>query len=242
MERPIIGNYFLTPIILGLLLVACSHKPLLSNAGYVIDRNNINIKSWKELNEQHVVMQKYDYSCGAASLATLMKYYFHEDISEQQLINHIKNMFSKSEYAVIEKEGLSLLELEKISRSKGYQSASIRLQLKSLYYIKGPVIVFLQGRGYRHFAVLRGIKEDRVFLADPSRGNIRLSVGDFSKEWQGETFILGKKGFGIPINHRLMILHEPGFRHELISLRTTMVDHSSLRIRNHHDYLDRIFQ
>jgi predicted double-glycine peptidase len=210
---------------LSLFLCACAiQKPLLSNAGYPLHNSNAQITSWKALNEQHIIMQKYDYSCGAASLATLMKYYFNEEINEQKLLDYIKTVFNKQEYKRIEKDGLSFLELEKISRSRGYQSANVRLKLSALKQLSGPVIVFLKTKDYRHFAVLRGVREDRVFLADPSRGNIRLSIKEFTKEWKGETFVLGKAGFGTPLQHNLAILHQAGFRNELDALRPVLLD------------------
>jgi predicted double-glycine peptidase len=212
-------------IILSPVLISCTtQNPLLSNAGYRINITKSNVTSWKTLNEQHIIMQKYDYSCGAASLATLMKYYFNEDINEQTLLNYIKTVFNKQEYKKIEKDGLSFLELEKISQSRGYQSANVRLKLSALKQLSGPVIVFLKTKNYRHFAVLRGVREDRVFLADPSRGNIRLSIEEFTQEWKGETFVLGKAGFGTPFQHNLAILHQAGFRNEQDILRPVLLD------------------
>ena len=49
------------------------------------------------------------------------------------------------------------------------------------------MIVFIEPRGYKHFAVLRGFKGDRVYLADPSRGNIRMAAHTFLESWLGET-------------------------------------------------------
>lgn len=217
--------FLLALMLLSLFLSSCSTPlPLLSNAGYRMNISNAQVTSWKNLNEQHIIMQKYDYSCGAASLATLMKYYFNEDISEKKLLTYIKTVFNQQEYKRIEKDGLSFLELEKISRSRGYQSANVRLKLSALKQLSGPVIVFLKTKDYRHFAVLRGVREDRVFLADPSRGNIRLSVKEFTKEWKGETFVLGKAGFGTPFQHSLAILHQAGFRNEMDVLRPILLD------------------
>jgi len=213
-------------ILILLLSSGCAGRlPLLSNAGYPIGNPTTSISSWKELNQQNIIMQRFDYSCGAASLATLIKYYFHEDISEKQLLDHIENYFSKKEYKRIEELGLSFLELEKISQSLGYQSANVRLEIPALLQLSGPVIVFLQTTQYRHFAVLRGIKEDRVFLADPSRGNIIQPIQDFLREWKGETFILGKNGFGTPNKHSLVILHGKYFRNELKLLRQPLLSH-----------------
>ena len=129
----------------------CASKiTLLSNAGYLVDNSTNQVSSWKELNEQNVVMQRYDYSCGAASLATLMKYYFDTDVSEKIILDFVKNSFSKQEYEKVEKEGLSFLELEIIAGSMGYQSASVRLKPTALQQLSGPVIVFLKTKYYRH--------------------------------------------------------------------------------------------
>jgi hypothetical protein len=56
------------------------------------------------------------------------------------------------------------------------------------------VIVFVHPLGYHHFAVLRGIDRGRVFLADPARGNLRMSIARFLDEWDGIIFVLSKPG------------------------------------------------
>ncbi|RKZ91461.1 MAG: hypothetical protein DRR19_07125 [Candidatus Parabeggiatoa sp. nov. 1] len=57
------------------------------------------------------------------------------------------------------------------------------------------------------------------FLADPSRGNIRLSVEEFAQEWPGITLVLGKKGFGTPSEHALAIQEKSPIIHELRAAR-----------------------
>ena len=45
--------------------------------------------------------------------------------------------------------------------------------------------------GYKHFAVLKGVRGDRVYLADPSRGNIRMPAYRFLEAWmRGGTGII----------------------------------------------------
>ena len=46
-----------------------------------------------------------------------------------------------------------------------------------------PVIVFIEPRGYKHFAVLRGVQGDRAYLADPSRRNMRQPMYAFLHDW-----------------------------------------------------------
>ena len=36
-------------------------------------------QSWRERRDHNVIKQRYDYSCGAAALATLLRYYFEDD-------------------------------------------------------------------------------------------------------------------------------------------------------------------
>jgi hypothetical protein len=69
-------------------------------------------------------------------------------------------------------------------------AAGFKLTTDQLKQLAAPVIVFVQPLGYKHFAVLRGIDRGRVFLADPARGNLRMSTGRFVSEWDGIVFVL----------------------------------------------------
>lgn len=163
------------------------------------------VETFKVISQKNIFMQQEDYSCGAASLATLMHYYFNEDTNESRMLAKVKNSFSEEEYQRIESNGLSFLELETVSASMGYQSASVRLPVDALEKLTGPVIVYLQRTDYQHFAVLKGVAGDRVYIADPSRGNIRVSRTHFLKEWDGRTFVLGKPDFSPPEKHALLV-------------------------------------
>jgi len=179
-------------------------------------------QSVKSLSEKNIFMQEHDYSCGAASLATIMHYYFGDDVSEQSLLEYIQAFYTPEEYKRIEADGLSFLELEQIAQSMGYQTASVRLKMESLKKLKGPVIVFVAREDYRHFAVLKGVFEDRVFIADPSRGNVRISKEEFAREWDGRTFILGKKGVPSPKQHAMSVDEMPPLRKEIVMLRSLL--------------------
>jgi uncharacterized protein len=148
----------------------------------------------KELRDQYVVKQQHDYSCGAAALATLMVYYFREETSEQQMLELMNAGLTKDEQTRKVLRGFSLLDLQRAARAKGFQAAGFKLTIEQLTQLAAPVIVFVQPMGYRHFAVLRGVDRGRVFLADPVRGNLRMSIGRFLDEWNGIVFVLGKPG------------------------------------------------
>ena len=148
----------------------------------------------KALRDRHVVKQRFDYSCGSAALATLMNYYFGEAVSEQDLLKIILSRYGDDTKALKEKEGLSLLDLKYAAEARGYQAAGFKLTFEQLTRLSAPVIVFVEPRGYQHFAVLRGVQRGQVFLADPARGNLRMRASRFLQEWHGVVFALGKAG------------------------------------------------
>ncbi|MDM8558055.1 C39 family peptidase [Thiotrichales bacterium HSG14] len=181
------------------------------------------LKTWKELREQNIVMQKLDYSCGAAALATLMRYYFQEDIVEKEVLEDITNHLDKKAMKQRREEGFSLLDLKQFAERRGYQAVGVKLKFSALPKLRGPVLVYLDTREYKHFAILRGAKNDRVFIADPERGNLRMSAYEFSKEWAGVTLVLGKKGFGTPNEYLLKIQEQETRQNELNVIRKSLI-------------------
>ncbi len=153
--------------------------------------------TWIELRDKHVVKQKLDASCGAAALTTLMAFYYGENLSEQDILDILKvrtDKLSDEERRRKKKAGFSLLDLKYAAQKKGYKAAGFKLTIDQLRQLQAPVIVYVEPFGYHHFAVLRGIAGDRVFLADPGRGNLRMSIAHFKEEYGGIIFALGKSG------------------------------------------------
>jgi predicted double-glycine peptidase len=161
--------------------------------------------SWRELRDRNVVRQQLDYSCGAAALATLIRYYFGDDVTEERILADILGSMTAAEVLDREANGLSLLDLRQQAERMGYQAVGVQLTLAALPKLTGPVIVHLEGADYRHFAVLKGVREDRIYLADPSLGNVRRAVDRFAKEWTGIALVLGKEGFALPQAHSLAL-------------------------------------
>jgi hypothetical protein len=141
------------------------------------------LRSMKELRDQNLVRQRFDYSCGAAALATILRYGFSDEVTERDLLIELFNQQSNEELQLSRREGFSLLDLQHVAQARGYSAEGYRLTPQNLLELGGPVIVYIEPRGYRHFAVLRGIRGDRVYLADPSLGNVRMPVYRFLEAW-----------------------------------------------------------
>ena len=146
-------------------------------------RVNAPAKSLKDLRDRNVVKQRFDFSCGAAALATIVRYGLGAAVTEREILTDLYGLLSDDERVVVGKTGFSLLHLQRVAQGRGYTAEGFRIGPEQLPLLGGPVIVYIEPRGYKHFAVLRGIDGDRVFLADPSRGNIRLRLDTFLESW-----------------------------------------------------------
>ena len=181
-------------------------------------RGMVKRHSLKELRDRHVVKQGLDFSCGAAALATLLTYYYGDETSEQDILRILTAELSKDEQRRKEWRGFSLLDLKRMAQAKGYRAAGYKLTIEQLTQLAAPVIVFIQPLGYPHFAVLRGVDRGRVFLADPARGNLRMSIARFLSEWNGVVFVLGKAGEEKIATHPLALPRHEYIQPELLSV------------------------
>ena len=170
---------------LGLLAPGLSARAASIDAGSGI-RIEVPLKSMKDLRDQRLVKQRFDYSCGAAALATVLRYGFGDEVTERDILKELFDLLPEDEEGLRRKEGFSLLDLQHVAQARGYKAQGFRLEPQYLAKLGGPVIVFIEPRGYKHFAVLRGVRGDRVYLADPSRGNLRMPAYRFLDGWLGE--------------------------------------------------------
>ena len=180
------------------------------------------VKTFVQIRDHHVVKQEMDYSCGAAALCTLINYYFGGSVNERDLLNEMLGSLSEADRKDRVENGFSMLDLRDAAIRHGFQAEGARLPLSVLPELPGPVMVYLEEDGMRHFAVFRGVVEDRVYLADPSRGNVRMDVRRFNKIWPGIVLVLGKEGMGLPSDHGLAVTARPPVRTELQTARSAV--------------------
>lgn len=132
------------------------------------------VKSWKTLRDGRVVKQDLDYSCGAASLATLLNAFYGQSLTEAALLE------------AMDKGGLraSLEDMQRALPQFGFKAQGFAASYEQLMRLKAPVVVYLKYRNDDHFSVLRGIDAHTVWLADPSLGNRTFSRAQFLDMWQ----------------------------------------------------------
>ncbi len=141
-------------------------------------------RSWLEIRNHNIVMQQRDYSCGAAALATLIRYHWGDNVTETQLLEEVLKMLTDEEMKERIKNGLSLTDLRKLAVRMGYSSTIGKLSFDKLKDSKIPLVVGIVVNGFDHFVVYRGTDGYYVYLADPARGNVRTPIPQFLDQWQ----------------------------------------------------------
>lgn len=154
------------------------------------------VRSLLEMRRMNVVLQQWDLSCGAAALATVLRYQFGEPVTERSVA---LGLIDREEYIadptlVRRRQGFSLLDLKRFVDALGYQGVGLGQLAFADLLERAPVIVPVNLQGYPHFVVFRGAAADTVLIADPAFGNVTMSVATFMNGWI-EYREVGRVGF-----------------------------------------------
>jgi predicted double-glycine peptidase len=152
-------------------------------------RGTKKITTIKEMKTRYVTFQQYDFSCGAAVIATLLTYYFGEPVTEKEVVYGIAQRADLEK--VLKRRAFSLLDMKKFAQSRGYKAIGYQMDFDFLVELKKPVIVPVEIRSYKHFVIFKGIVGDRVVIADPAFGNYTMKFTRFLSIWtDGIGFVL----------------------------------------------------
>lgn len=139
------------------------------------------IEPLSEFKYNNVVRQAYDYSCGSAALTTLLDFYLGRNFQERQVMEGLLQ-FGDTE-KIVERRGFSLLDMKRLVTALGHPSGGFRAEREDLIKLDHPAIAPIEYAGFKHFVVIRGVKDEHVYVADPALGNISFTLGRFLEVW-----------------------------------------------------------
>jgi predicted double-glycine peptidase len=181
------------------------------------------VQSWQSLKYKNIVAQQTDYSCGAAALATLVRYYWGDQVTEADFLEAILASLTPEQLKDRIENGLSMTDLRKAAVKKGYVASMGRRSLAEITELRVPVIVRIVKNEYKHFVVLRGLANNRIYLADPMRGNLRISFCEFSQQWPDRTIlVVAKPGASLPEYAPLLVRQPAWVQPELQAARRAL--------------------
>lgn len=161
----------------------------------------LDVQSIRERRFNNLVQQETDFSCGAASLATVLREAYDFDVNEQMVI---EGMLLGADQNIVRTQGFSMLDMKRYVEAIGLRARGYRIAPHGLQQLKVPAVVLQEIRGYKHFVVLLRSDEQHVYIGDPVLGHRRYSLAEFVQGWNGIVFAVIGPGY-----NRLNALLDP---------------------------------
>lgn len=141
------------------------------------------------IQHRNIVRQAYDYSCGSAALTTVLQHYLGRNFQERQVMEGLLHYGENDR--IVERRGFSMLDMKRLVTALGFPAGGFKAELQDLIELDHPAIVPIHYAGFKHFVVVKTVKDGRVFIADPSKGNITFTLARFQEKWdQNVLFVI----------------------------------------------------
>ncbi|RJF93612.1 C39 family peptidase [Sphingomonas cavernae] len=176
---------------IGLTLTACADRtvpPSGSTLSLAAGDYALPVKSMVERRYLTVVRQQYDFSCGSAALATLLRYHYGDLQNEQSIF---VGMWRQGDREQIRRLGFSLLDMKRYLDARGIKADGYVVTLADIEATGIPGIALINMKGYKHFVVIKGVANGQVLVGDPSLGMRLIEAEHFRSMWNGILFALG---------------------------------------------------
>ena len=158
-------------------------------------KNHAAMIEWERQRDDKVLKQKQPNSCGAASLANLMTFFYNQPVDETQLLDSIGQTGTKT---------LTMLDIVQMAKKADLALTGYRAPSASLLTLGKPAIVRIQEESYmpnvnalpavaasktaretyQHFVVLVKVDGGNAFLKDPANGNRKILFERFVRMWE----------------------------------------------------------
>jgi hypothetical protein len=130
-------------------------------------------------------------------VATLLTYHQDRPTPEQAAFT---SMWQAGDREAIRKVGFSMLDMKSYLGSVGLRAEGYRLDRDALLKLERPAIVLVNLKGFKHFVLIKGVRDGRVLVGDPMLGLNQYSVDDFMKVWNGIALMVVRKNDRLAFN------------------------------------------
>lgn len=134
--------------------------------------SNDSQSSYDKLRFNGFEKQKYDNTCGVASLSDIFKNHFSIEKNELELL---KYFHLKPEY--------SFADLSLVADKFHIKTAGVKITPSQIKEIHSPAILYLKRFGKGHFVILKGVDEFWVQIQDPAWGILNYTHKQFNQYW-----------------------------------------------------------
>ncbi|HIH61869.1 MAG TPA: C39 family peptidase [Methanobacteriales archaeon] len=128
------------------------------------------------VDSEGVILQTRNYTCGPAALATVFQK-LGISTTEDEL----------AELAGTTEDGTTMQGLLEAAKAKGVNAVSMKLGISEL---KENMIVYTMVDGVGHYTIIGEITSDAIKFADPTAGNIKLTLQDSREMYTGYALVI----------------------------------------------------
>ena len=164
--------------------------PLFVTQGAPIGSFAVSVASFDERRFAGVIRQRYDFSCGSAALATLLRHHYDYNVAEDRAF---RGMWAHGDQNQIRRVGFSLLDMKRWLATRGIAADGYQVTLDMIAQTGIPGIALISVKNYRHFVVVKGVRGDEVLIGDPSAGLSVMPRAEFEEVWNGIYFVLSSE-------------------------------------------------
>ena len=143
-----------------------------------VNENVDEIIEEKKKDTNGIVMANDNYSCGPASLATVLN---------RNGLNLSLNEVSKQTNTSL--NGTTMQSLIDAAKYYGFSAYGVEIDTKSL---KENHIVHLNINGCEHWTVINKLTDTHVFLADSTEGNMNFTIDEFNSYFSKKAIVLSR--------------------------------------------------
>ncbi|MFT6897196.1 MAG: putative double-glycine peptidase [Paraglaciecola sp.] len=200
--------------------------PAMSGTVYFGGDYSVKVLSIAEQRFKTIYKQKYDFSCGSATLASLLSFHYDDEVSE---LSVFKDMYEHGDKDKITHQGFSLLDMKQYLTRRGYKSNGFKINLEQLARAKTPAITIINNNGYLHFVIIKGTNGKDVLVGDPAVGLKSIKSKDFMELWGSRILFIIQDKQQIAANH---FNNPEDWDHQVKAPLGLAIDHSSLGLFN----------
>lgn len=202
-QPKLIGALTAGLVLLGLTAAASGQEP--TDKLTIYDRP----KSYVDLKFAYTVRQQRDFTCGAAALATILKFHYGMPVTEEMIFWMIINRYTAEQLKQKVQVGFSFEDLIFVAEKLGFKTQAAVITSAELEKLNGPVILQLNLKKFDHFSVLRKKTADTAYMSDPVFGQITLDEKEFKGEFKGAVLAIWPSYVGDDYFSGLSVIRDP---------------------------------
>lgn len=204
-RAPVLPTLLIRLVASVLICSQVMSMPVAAGLSYAVPAaNSFSLSSRTEL--EGIVWQTTDVTCGPAAIATLLREYFLEDVTEEQLYHAALHTMLGEAYMHLAWPVITFRGLLGALAYHDYVGYPVETHPEGLRSYFGqhsvPVVLQLQ-KPTPHFTLLLGIVDGLYVLADPSIGQVVLSQRELLEHWSGYAIFVQPPGGRILESARL---------------------------------------